>query len=136
MDFALMGALSAVGMPALTCFSIVGNTAARFFSILGIEMAGGVPLGVATHYLIGPLVGAIYGAAVAQVDALRVDTLKKGIVLAVLYVEILSQPILATTPILLRMTVPETLQWFGGSFVMHLMWGIVLGAVVSAANHN
>lgn len=126
-----MGALSAVGLPALTCFSIVGNTVARFFSILGIEITGGAPLGAATHYLIGPLIGAIFGAAVAQIKALRGGTQKKDIVFAVLYVEILSQPILAMTPILLKMTAPETLQWFGGSFVMHLMWGIVLGVVVS-----
>jgi hypothetical protein len=131
MDLVLMGALSAVGLPALTCFSIVGNTAARFFSILGIEMAGGVPLGAAAHSLIGPAVGAIFGAAVAQLNALRVDTLKKGIIVAVLYVEILSQPILATTPLLLSMTATETLQWFGVSFVMHLIYGVVLGVVVS-----
>ncbi len=130
MDLILMGALSAAGLPALTCFSIVGSTAARFFSILGIEMAGGVLLGAAAHYLVGPVVGAIFGAAVAQVAALRVDTLKKGIVLAILYVEILSQPILATTPILLKMTTPETLQWFSVSFVMHLVYGIILGVVV------
>ena len=33
MDLVLMGGLSAAGMPARTCFSIVGNTAARFASI-------------------------------------------------------------------------------------------------------
>jgi len=77
------------------------------------------------------VVGAILGAAVAEVDALRVDTLKKSLVLAVLYVEILGQPILATTPILLKMTATETLQWFGVSFVMHLVYGVVLGLVVS-----
>ena len=131
MDLVLMGALSAIGLPALTCFSIVGNTVARFFSTLGLEMAGGVPLGAAAHYLIGPLVGTIFGAAVAQVAALRVDTLKKGIVLAILYVEILSQPILATTPILLKMTAHETLQWFSVSFVMHFMLAVVLGVIVS-----
>ena len=131
MDLVLMGALSAVGLPALTCFSIVGNTAARFFSRLGTEMAGGVPLGVAAHYLIGPVVGAIFGAAAVQIDALRLDTLKKVVVLAVLYIEILSQPILAMTPILLKMTAPKTLKWFGGSFVMHLIWGVVVGVVVS-----
>jgi hypothetical protein len=94
-------------------------------------MAGGVPLGAAVHYLIGPLVGAIFGAAVAQVDALRVDSLEKSVVLAVLYVEILGQPILATTPILLKMTAPETLQWFSVSFVMHFMLAVVLGVIVS-----
>lgn len=131
MDLVLMGALSAAGLPALTCFSIVGSTMARFFSIFDIEMGGEVQLGVATHYLIGPIVGAIFGAVVTRVDALRVDTRKKGIILAVLYVEILSQPILALTPILLKMTTTDTLQWFGGSFVMHLMWGVVLGVIVS-----
>ena len=131
MDLVLMGALSAVGLPALTCFSIVGDTVASFFSMLGTEMAGGIPLGVAAHYLIGPLVGAIFGAAVTRVAALRVYTLKKGIVLAILYVEILSQPILATTPILLKMTAHETLQWFSVAFVMHLMLAVVLGVIVS-----
>ena len=31
MDFVLMGVLAAAGLPALSCFSIVGNTVARFF---------------------------------------------------------------------------------------------------------
>jgi hypothetical protein len=133
MDLILMGALSAVGLPALTCFSIVGLTVARFFSIPGIELAGGVPLGITAHYLVGPLLGGAFGAAIARVKVLRVDTLKKGIVLAVLYVEIASQPILAMTPILLKMTAPETLQWFGASIIMHLIYGVVLGAVVNRA---
>ena len=96
----------------------------------GFEMAGYVPLGVAAHYLIGPLVGAAFGAVVARVDGLRDGALKKSIVLAVLYVEILSQPLLALTPILFSWTAAETLQWFGGSFVMHLILGSVLGLLV------
>ena len=131
MDLVLMAALSVAGLPAFTCFSMVGSTVARFFSILGIEIGSDVPLGMATHYLVGPLIGAIFGVAVSQVNALRVDTWKKGIILAVVYVEVLSQPLLAMTPILLQMTLPETLQWFSGSFVMHLLWGVVLGLVVS-----
>lgn len=131
MDVVLMGVLSLVGLPAFTCFSIVGKTAARFFSILGYGPSGVVLLGVATHYLIGPLVGALFGVAVAQIKLLRVYTLKKCIFLAVVYVEILAQPILATTPILLKMTAAETVQWFAGSFVMHFIFGVVLGVVVS-----
>jgi NhaP-type Na+/H+ or K+/H+ antiporter len=59
-----------------------------------------------------------------------VHTLKKSLLLGILYVEILSQPLLATTPILLKMTTPATLQWYAGSFVMHMIAGAVLGAVV------
>ncbi len=130
MDLVLMGVLSAFGSPALACFSIVGNTVARFFSIQGVEATRTILMGVATHYIVGPLIGAIYGTVVARVKALRVNTLKKSLLLAILYVELLSQPMLALTPILLKMTLPATLQWYGGSFVMHLMAGAALGAVV------
>ena len=131
MDLLLMGILSALGAPALTCFSIVGNTVARFFSIQGMQMGRAIQLGVLTHYLVGPTVGAIFGAIVARIEALRVITLKKSIILAIIYVEILSQPLLAMTPILLKMTAPVILQWYAGSFVMHLMLAVVLGAVVA-----
>jgi hypothetical protein len=143
MDLVLMGVLSAFGSPALTCFSIVGNTVARFFSIPDVETVRAIQLGVMTHYTVGPLIGAIFGTVVARVEALRVNTLKKSIILGFLYVEILSQPLLATTPILLKMTAPATLQWYGGSFVMHLIAGVTLGAVVgcglrlgNAVNHR
>jgi hypothetical protein len=130
MDLVLIGVLSAVGLPALTCFSIVGNTVARFFLIESMEMAGAIQLGVITHYLVGPLFGTIFGVLVVRGETLRVNTLKKSILLAIIYVEILSQPMLATTPILLKMTVPVTLQWYGGSFIMHMLMAVVLGSLV------
>ena len=135
MDLILMVALPVAGLPALTCFSIVGKTVASFFSMQDIEMTGGIQLGVFTHYLIGPAAGAIFGAAVTQVKVLRPDTLKKSIILAVLYVQILSQPILASTPILLKMTATTTLLWYGGSFLMHTVLGFVLGLVISYGLH-
>jgi hypothetical protein len=131
MDIVLMEALSLAGLPALTCFSIVGNTVASLSAKMGFETAGGVPLGIAAHYLIGPAVGAIYGAAAFRIEALRMGNLKKSILFAVLYIEILSQPILALTPVLLKMTTPQTIKWFSGSFVMHFIWGVVVGAVVN-----
>lgn len=136
MDLVLIGTLSAVGLPAVISFSTIGDTAAGFFALLGISMAGGFPLGAAVHYVLGLVLGALFGAAVVHFHALRVDTMKKGIVLAVLYIEILSQPILALSPILLKMTASQTLQWFAVSAVMHLIWGVVLGAVVSYGLHS
>ena len=130
-DLILMGALYIVGLSPLVCFSTVGNTVARFFSLMGIEIASGVPMGVATHYVVGPLLGAIYGATVARIGTLRVGTLKKGVLFAVIYAEIVSQPLFAMIPILLKMGTSETLVWFFGSLTMHFIWGIVLGVVVS-----
>lgn len=130
MDLLLMGALMAVKYPPFLCFSIVGDTASRFFSMLGVQITGGVSTGAVAHYVIGPLVGLIFGAAVVIFPALREGTLKKNALAAVLYVEILSQPLLAMTPILLKMTPSVTVLWFGGSLVMHLVFGIVLGVIV------
>ena len=130
MDLALMAVLAAFGSPALTCFSIVGDTAAHFFSMQTVGMTGTILLGVATHYTVGPLIGAIFGLLVTRVKALRVHTRIKSILLGILYVEILSQPLLATTPILLKMSAAASLQWYAGSFIMHLIAGAVLGAVV------
>lgn len=109
------GSVIAVGLSALTCFSIVGNTVARFFSELGIETAGGVPAGVTAHYVVGPLFGAIYGAAVMRIAVFNLDTLREAVLGAILYAEILRQTILATTPFLLNMTAYTTLKWYGGT---------------------
>jgi hypothetical protein len=135
MDVILMGFLTAAGLPALTCFSIVGNTVAEFLLLSAIDNYGTIFLGLAAHYTVGPLMGGIYGAAVAQIialvknNALQVTSLKKSVLNAVIYAQIMSQPILALSPILLKMTLLEIAQWYTGSFVMHLIWGCVLGFI-------
>jgi hypothetical protein len=131
MDLLLIGVFLATKSPPLLCFTIVGDTLARFFSMLGVEMAGGVLPGMATHYVVGPIVGMVFGAAVAYFPAPRAGALKKRLIVSFLYVEILSQPLLATAPILLKMKAPEILQWYGGAFGMHLVMSMVLGSVVA-----
>ena len=129
MDILLMGALIALKQPALLCFSIVGETVSRFLALFGMQIASGFPTGMVTHYLIGPLVGTVFGTVVAVFPILRERTPKKITIAAFMYVETLSLPLLMTTPILLKMEAPATLQWFGGSFVMHLILSIVLGVI-------
>jgi hypothetical protein len=130
MDLLLMGVLLVLRQPAVLCFSIVGDTVSRFLAVFGAQVAGGVTTGLVTHYVVGPLFGIIFGAVVTRLPALRGGSLKKITIAAFVYVELLSQPLLATTPILLNMDAPATLQWFGGSFVMHLILSIVLGVIV------
>jgi len=131
MDLILMGVLLAVGLPPLSCFSIVGETMAAIFSLQVSESTKLIPLGIAAHYLIGPAVGVIFGIGVARINALRRCSMKKRIILAVLYVEVLSQPILATAPILLGWNGNMILIWYCGSFIMHFILGLTLGAIVS-----
>lgn len=131
MDLVLIGTFTAVGLPAIVSFSTIGDTAAGFFAVLGIQVTGGFALGALVHYLMGLGLGAIFGIVTSRVNSLRPYTLKKGIVLGILYIEVVSQPILALSPIFLKMTLTDTLLWFGVSAVMHFIWGLVLGLFVS-----
>jgi hypothetical protein len=129
-DLITMGVMPLMGSPADRGFSIIGDTAAGFFSLLGMSVTGGVPLGVVLHYLIGLALGALFGAVVTRMDALRLNSIKKSVGLGILYTEVISLPILVLPPIILKWTTPDALVWFGFSVVMHAIWGIVLGLVV------
>jgi hypothetical protein len=130
-DLLTMGALRLMGSPAEGGFSVIGDTAAGFFALFGINVSGGVPLGLVFHYLLGLALGVIFGAGVTRIDALRLNSTKKGVGLGILYTEVISLPILVMPPIILKWTASEVVWWFGFSFVMHAIWGIVVGAVMS-----
>ena len=131
MDLILAGIFSVLHIPADLTFSFIGDTAAGFFSIVGIPWAGGTFLGVLVQYFIGLVLGGIFGVAAFQVDTLRVNMMHKGIFLGALCMEIACQPIIATAPLIRVMTISETVQWFGYASFMHLIYGAVLGLAVS-----
>ena len=126
-----VGIFLMMGMPASQAFSIIGDAVAGMFYAVGIDVTGGVSLGAVAYCLISLALGILFVAGVSQIEALRVDSTKKGVGLGILCVEIMSQPMLAAAAIILKMTASMTAQWFGVSFVMHLVYGAILGAVVS-----
>ncbi len=126
-----VGIFLAMGQPASLSFTIIGDAAASFFSRLGVEMAGGAPLGVVVFYLIGLVFGVLLAALVSGTDAFRMDSIKKGVGLGILFVEAMSLPMLVMATLLLQMPASAAALWFGISAVMHLVYGGVLGAVVS-----
>lgn len=130
-DLIMMGFLLFTGQPADNGFAVIGDTAAGVFSLFGLDVAGGVPPGVAWHYLIGLALGVIFVAAVTRFDALRLNSMKKSVGLGILYTEIMSLPFLVMPPIILKWTASATAQMLGFFFVMHAIWGILLGVVVS-----
>lgn len=130
-DVITVAVMPLMGLPATSGFSIIGDTVSGFLAMLGLNVAGGVWVGVILHYLIGLVLGAIFGAATGAVSAFRLTSIKRGIGLGILYTEVISLPILVTPPLVLQWASADTLQWFGFSFVMHAIWGTVLGAIVA-----
>ena len=124
------GIFNLLGWPANTSFTIIGDSAAAFFSKLGIALAGGVALGVGLYFLIGLLFGASLGLAVGGIEPLRHLSGKKKVGLSILFVEVLSLPLLAAGSLALKMNAASAGLWFSISFVMHLVYGLVLGLIL------
>ena len=131
MDVTIVAVFLLAGLPVGLFFAIIGDSAAACLSLVGINLTGGVLLGAVLHYALGLSLGLIFVALVTQVKALAIKTTLKGVVLGILFTETASLPLLITAAIVLPMTGTEMLRWFGGSFVFHIVYGAVLGAVVS-----
>lgn len=125
------GIFALLGWPASTSFSIIGDSAAAFFSRLGVDLTGGASLGMRLYCLIGLTLGAMLGAAIVSLEPLYLASLKKRVELSILYVEVMSLPLLAAGTLALKMSLANTVLWFCISFVMHLVYGLVLGMVTS-----
>ena len=130
MDLIMAGLFLILDMPVDLIYSFIGDVVQSFFLRIGINAPGGVPLGALFHFFLGLTLGGLFGMLVTQVQGLRLESLKKGILLGILYIEIASQPILVTAPLLIKMTASDILQWYGLSTVMHLIYGVVLGGVL------
>lgn len=135
MDVVIVVLFSILGMPIDLIYAFIGAVADSFLSKVGIDFQGGVLLGAAIHFLLGIGLGIFFGMAVTAINALRVNTVKKGILYGIIYIEIASQPILIMAPLLVNMTRADIVQWYVLSFSMHLIYGAVLGAVVSKKQH-
>ncbi len=130
-DLIMMGFLLFRGQPAENGFAVIGDTAASFFSLFSIAVVGGVLAGVVWHYLIGFALGAIFGVTVTRFDALQLASMKKGVGIGILYTEVMSIPMLLQVPIFLKQTASDTAGLLLFFLVMHAIWGILLGVVVS-----
>jgi len=130
MDVFRAGMFWLLGIPASLSFSIIGDAAAGFFSLLGIHVTGGAAWGATTYYLIGPALGGVLATTICHTHAFRVSARRTRVGLSILSAEIMSLPLLAVASIVLRMPASEALQWFGISFVLHLVYGLVLGIIV------
>ncbi len=115
--------------PGNTSFSIIGDSAAAFMSQLGIVMEGGAPLGFRLYFLIGLLIGAVWGLGVVVLPLLRRAAFWKQVGVSILYVQVVSIPLLAAGIFALKLQVVPAATWIGFSFVLHLVFGLVLGVV-------
>jgi hypothetical protein len=116
MDVVMLVEFSIQGLPPLTYLDLIG-------SIFG----SGVPMGALIHVLMGSFLGLVFIVPVLTIDALRIDTLKRGIVVGFL-IGLVS--IIACVPVALlsHLPIPTVLSFMA---IPHLVWGTVTGLAVA-----
>ena len=128
MDVIMVGIFAIMGMSAGSFLSLIGTTV---LTLIGATVADPLPLGVALHYLIGLLTGLFFSIVVSRVNTLRVETYKKGVLLGIVVAQVEGNVLFLIMAMILGMTLSEMSVIFGLGFILHLIWGAVLGAVAS-----
>jgi hypothetical protein len=116
MDAVMLVEFSVQELPLLTYLDLIG-------SIFG----GGIPMGALIHVVTGSFLGLVFIAPVLTIDALRIDTLKRGAIVGFL-IGLVS--IIACVPVALlsHLPIPTVLSFMA---IPHLVWGTVTGLVVT-----
>ena len=127
MDIFVAVAMLAMGNPVSFMFSFIGDVAAAFFSHLNVLISGGAPWGVLFHYLFGLGYGGLFCALLDRIPRLKPAALGKSILLGIVYIEIFSQPFLASAPLIREMAARDIFQWYALSTMMHAIYGMVVG---------
>jgi hypothetical protein len=130
MDLACAGLFAGVGMPVDLTYSFIGNIVGNFFLQIGLDVPGSRLLGAVVHFLIGIVLGGLLALAVSRIGALQTDSLKKNLLLGILYIELFSQPILVMAPLFGHLTSSDIINWYVLSCVMHAVFGAVLGIIL------
>ena len=132
-------------------FSMMGLPGEAFFAMVGIGMGVGVPGAAVLHTLTGLIIGVIFGAAVSKVSLFRITGVGKGIGLgilagivafAVLFLPMAMNVLPSAMMTLLQSMQPQASRemimqmaqsmlpaLLGGGFVLHIIYGAVLGSV-------
>lgn len=127
MDVFVALAMLAMGFPVAFMFAFIGKVASTFFSLSTLSASGMIILGFVIHYLFGMGYGALFCAVLARWPRFRPVALGTSIAVGIAYIEIFSQPFLATAPLVLKLAAADTLQWYALSTAMHAIYGAVLG---------
>ncbi len=130
MDLALMAVLWLAGRDPFMCFTMVGSTIRLFFGLPAGEAMTPVLAGIATHYSVGPALALLFLPVLRRLNASRIVSLRGQLVTAVVYAEIISQPMLVLVPVYLALTPLVTVLWYAGAAVMHAIYAVVLGLVL------
>jgi hypothetical protein len=130
MDLVMIGLFAVSGKPLTIFFSFIGDAARALLTYFEITLSKSEPLGVLLHYFIGLSLGLLFGLITQRLRVLGGASVRKYMVVAVIYTELASMVLLIPAVLLLTMSAAETVELFAFAIVFHAVWGAVLGFFV------
>jgi hypothetical protein len=109
-------------------FLIAGQPADTFFSMVGEKLGYGALVGILVHNLIGISGGIVFSLLVLNIKALRIDSMRKGVLLGI-GAGAVTIP-LGCIPLAIWLG-QQILVVIAFSFLPHLVWGTVVGWTVA-----
>ncbi len=112
----------------MVTFLIAGQPADTFFSMVGEKFGYGAWLGILVHNLVGITGGIVFSLMVLNIKALRIDSMRKGLMLGI-GAGAVTIP-LGCIPLAIWLGEP-ILVVIAFSLLPHLVWGTVVGWTVA-----
>jgi hypothetical protein len=109
-------------------FLIAGQPADTFFSMVGEKFGYGTLVGIVVHNLVGITGGIVFSLLVLNIKALRIDSMRKGLLLGI-GAGAVTIP-LGCIPLAIWLDQP-ILVVIAFSLLPHLVWGTVVGWTVA-----
>jgi hypothetical protein len=131
MDLVQIAMMAAIGEPLGSFYGRIGEAVGTLLTEIGIDVVGGIPIGVVVHYLLGLALGVVFGLMVTRVHALRVNTTRRGILLGILFAEATGLVLFLPVPLLLEIEQSDLAIMFVSIVLFHALYGAVTGGVTS-----
>jgi len=131
MRFGLIGSLVGTVVMDIILFLeyyLSGQPLTTSFMLFGSLVGGGAGEGVVLHLLFGSVLGLLFGMSMSQFDALRINSVGKGLKVCVM-AGLVPIP-LGCVPFAIVAGVPLTIM-LPFVIIPHLVWGLVIGGVSS-----
>ena len=112
----------------MVTFLIAGQPADTFFSMVGEKFGYGTLVGILVHNLVGITGGIVFSLLVLNIKALRIDSMRKGLLLGI-GAGAVTIP-LGCIPLAIWLD-QQILVVIAFSFLPHLVWGTVVGWTVA-----
>ena len=126
-DIVAMIILATMGISLWSFFALIGQC---FLTLIGANAPDPVWQGIILHYLIAILTGLIIGLLTLIFDKLQFSSYRKGILLSIIIAEVEGNSLFYLMSVIMNFPQSEMGVMYGLCFILHLIWGACLGAIL------